>query len=102
MTRFLSFLSHLLILASSSAWVARIEGRARSYGGATQLCAQIESPNVEGLENHEVEGELMAESIAAWLDSEVRQQECRGPIVLATSSCVLALTSKTKQHVFVQ
>jgi hypothetical protein len=72
MARFLSFLSLLLVLESSNAWVARIDGRTRFYGRATQLYAQIESPNVKGLDNHEDEGELIAKSIAAWLDSEVR------------------------------
>ena len=72
MARFLSFLSLFLVLSSSSAWVARIDGRARSLGRATQLYGQVESPNVKGLDDHEEEGELIAKSIAAWLDSEVR------------------------------
>jgi hypothetical protein len=76
MARFLSFLSFLLVLASSSAWVAPIDGRARSNGRATQLHGQIEAPNVKGLDNHEEEGELIAKSIAAWLDVEVRWPEC--------------------------
>lgn len=72
MAKFLSFLSLFLVLAPSSAWVARTHGRARSLGRATQLYAQIESPNVKGLVDHEKEGELIAKSIAAWLDAEVR------------------------------
>jgi hypothetical protein len=72
MARFVSFLSLLLVLASSSAWVARVDGRARSYGRATQLFDKIESSSVKGLDNHEEEGGFMAKSIAAWLDAEVR------------------------------
>jgi hypothetical protein len=92
MARFLSFLSLLLVLASSSAWVARIDaGRARrSYGRVTPLYEQVESSHVKGLDNHEEEGTLMATSIVAWLDAEVRWQECRGPselVVFATCSC---------------
>jgi hypothetical protein len=32
----------------------------------------VESASVESLGNHEEEGSLMAKSIAAWLDAEVR------------------------------
>jgi hypothetical protein len=92
MKHLLQHLLFLLIVAgkTSFAWIISSPTSNKIGSPSNIRLFAVEIVSVESLTDHEKEGTLLAESVARWLDSEVRMMSSIvGVILVLATYCVL-------------